>query len=357
MASISLPPEWHRHDACWLAWPHMVEEWLDDLEPARRAVAELCAAIADVDPDTGQQRGERIEMLVMDQAGEDSARAALGSTPARYHHIPFGDIWLRDIGPIFGHGPAGVEAMCFDFNGWGGKYLYEPDPEVGRRIAAAAEVPCTAHGWVLEGGSLDWDGEGTVLTTRQCLLNRNRNPDMSQAEVERRLEQSLGLHTVLWLDRGLENDHTDGHIDTLARFVAPARVVCMQASDPDDPNRAVLDQIARDLRGFRDARGRALEIVEIPSPGLVRSASGQIMPASYVNFYIGNRAVAVPTYGTRHDSEALRCIAELFPDRRTVAIDARAVVTGGGAFHCITQQQPGNPDSEPGPDHRTRERP
>jgi agmatine deiminase len=167
---------------------------------------------------------------------------------------------------------------------------------------------------------------------------------MDQAEIERRLAQSLGLHTVLWLDRGLQNDHTDGHVDTLARFVAPAKVVCMRAGDAGDPNRDTLDHIARDLRGFRDARGRALEIVEIPAPGVVRGADGHNMPASYVNFYIGNRTVAVPIYGTRHDREAVDCIAQLFPDRRTVGIDARAVLSGGGAFHCISQQQPGSPD-------------
>lgn len=351
MASIALPPEWHHHDACWLAWPHLADEWLDDLHPARRAVADLCAVIADVDPVTGHARGERIEMLVMDDQGEAEARAALGNTPARYHRIPFGDIWLRDIGPIFGHGPVGVEAACFDFNGWGGKYQFDADPEVGRRVAAAAEVPCTAHPWVLEGGSLDWDGQGTVLTTRQCLLNRNRNPGMDQAEVERRLASALGLSHVLWLDQGLQNDHTDGHVDTLARFVAPGRVVCMRANDTDDPNRAVLDRIASDLQSFRDARGRALEVVDIPSPGLVRDARGRIMPASYVNFYIANRTVAVPTYGTRHDSQAVDAIAALFPERRVVGIDARAILTGGGAFHCITQQQPGSPDAaQPEPD-------
>lgn len=339
-SSVAFPAEWEPHDACWLAWPRLAEEWLGDLEPPRRGVAELCRAIIDIDPGSGQPRGERVEMLVFDDATLESARAALGTTGIRYHRIPYGDIWLRDTGPLFVRTAGGFCAACFGFNGWGEKYLFADDPAVGGRAAEAAGVPVLRYPFILEGGALDTDGEGTVLTTRQCLLNDNRNPELSQADIEARLRESLGLTTVLWLDEGLKNDHTDGHVDTLARFVAPGRVLCMRAHEPGDPNRAALDAIARDLGSFRDAAGRALEVIEIPSPGRVFGASGELLPATYANFYIGNTTVAVPTYGTRHDSEAVATIASLFPGRRTIGIDARAILAGGGAFHCITQQQP-----------------
>ena len=338
--TIEWPAEWEAHEACWLAWPHLAGEWRGDLEPPRRAVAALAAAIADVNPATGQARGERVDMLVMDDAGEASARAALAGVPVRFHRIPYGDIWLRDTGPVFVRAAGAMRAACFGWNGWGDKYLFEHDPEVGGRIAAAVEVPADRHDWVLEGGAIDGDGQGTALTTRQCLLAPTRNPSLDAAAIEDRLARSLGVQKLIWLDRGLLEDHTDGHVDTLARFVAPGRVVCMRARDHQDPNRDALDDIARDLGAARDAAGRALEVVEIPSPGTVLDQDGALLPASYVNYYLGNTTVVVPTYGTAHDDEAVRMIASLFPGRRTVGVDARAVLAGGGAFHCITREQP-----------------
>ncbi|MCG8422649.1 MAG: agmatine deiminase family protein [Proteobacteria bacterium] len=382
MRKTHTPAEWHQHEAVWLAWPSHPAEWLGDVESPRRSIAELCAAIASPpsepdtpdwrapDPDTsgcspGQRTSpsplpaERIELLVLDQAGETSARQALGAIPVRYHYIPFGDIWLRDTGPVFiqvlGHSepgrpepfqqaPAGacreLRAACFQWNGWGEKYRFEHDSEVCERIAEAAATPVDRHAWILEGGAIEIDGQGTALTTQQCLLNANRNPDLNRADVEQRLSQSLGIERVLWLERGLANDHTDGHIDNLARFVAPGRVVCMRSVDSRDPNRAVLDDIARTLRGFRDARGRKLEVVELPSPGPIYHPNGDIAPASYANFYIGNRAVIVPTYGAPGDRQAVDTIAQMFPKRQVHGIDARAILVGGGAFHCITRQQP-----------------
>jgi agmatine deiminase len=192
---------------------------------------------------------------------------------------------------------------------------------------------------VLEGGSVEVDGEGTLLTTRQCLLHPNRNPSLTQAAAEGWLEEALGVQKVLWLAEGLMNDHTDGHVDTLARFVAPGVVVCMEAS-LDDPNAPVLEAIGRDLDRMTDAQGRKLTVVRVPSPGRILGRDGAIMPASYVNFYIGNRAVVVPTYLSPHDDDAVEAIARLFPTRLTVGIDARSILSGGGAFHCITQQQP-----------------
>ena len=253
--------------------------------------------------------------------------------------MPFGDIWLRDTAPIFVLGPGGAAAVTFGFNGWGGKYVLEHDDGVSARIAERAGVRVFSFDRVLEGGSVDTDGQGTILTTRQCLLHPNRNPGATAPELEAMLGEALGAEKVLWLGEGLLNDHTDGHIDTLARFVRPGVVVAMRPS-PGDPNREVLDTIVSDLSSMVDASGRRLEVLRIPSPGLIEGDDGRPMPASYVNFVIGNRAVVVPTYGSPHDDEAVERIGQIFPDRRAIGVPAKAILTGGGAFHCITQQEP-----------------
>jgi agmatine deiminase len=330
------PAEWDRHSACWLAWPSHGHLWRENLAPAQAEWAALCRAIA-------EEGGEALDILVQDAAAEAEAGAALAPVigQVRFHQVPVGDIWLRDTAPIFVKNAAGaLQAACFGFNGWGRKYLLPDDDRVAGRVAALSGVPRTDHAWILEGGSVDVDGEGTILTTRQCLLNPNRNPGLDQAEIEAALGDGLGAEKVLWLDEGLLNDHTDGHIDTLARFVAPGVVVCMEARDPADPNAATLDRLAADLAGFTDAKGRKLQVVRIPSPGVVRDEDGELMPASFVNFYIGNRSVVVPTYGTAYDEEAVAALAPLFPNHRVIGRSARAILSGGGAFHCITQQQP-----------------
>lgn len=330
------PAEWDRHSACWLAWPSHGHLWQENLAPAQAEFAALCVAIA-------EDGGEPLDLLVQDDAAEAEARAALAPVLAkvRFHRIPVGDIWLRDTAPIFvKEGTGALFAACFRFNGWGEKYVLPEDDRVATRVGAASGQSMTRHDFVLEGGSVEVDGEGTVLTTRQCLLNPNRNPGLSQTEIEAALRTSLGAEKVLWLDEGLLNDHTDGHIDTLARFTAPGVVVCMEARDPADPNAAILDRLAADLAAMTDARGRRLQVVRIPSPGLLENEDGEPMPASFVNFYIGNETVVVPTYGTAFDAEAVAAIARLFPGRRTVGRSARAILSGGGAFHCITQQQP-----------------
>ena len=254
----------------------------------------------------------------------------------RFHRVPFGDIWLRDTAPIFLRGPAGAGATVrFGFNGWGGKYVLDHDDEVSaERIAAIDGRRAFRMPFVLEGGAVDVDGEGSVLTTRQCLLNPNRNGKVDERTVEGWLRDALGVERVLWLGDGLLNDHTDGHVDTVVRFVRPGVVVAMEARAADDPNRDIL------LALVREAGAHGLDVVRIPSPGRVLDATGRVMPASYVNFYVANAAVVVPTYATPWDDEAVERIGALFPGRRTVGVDARAILTGGGAFHCITQQQP-----------------
>ncbi len=329
-----MPAEWAHHAATWVAWPSHADLWGENLEPARAAFVRLVEEITE---------GERAEVLVPDEARERLARQALPGDRVRFHRVPFGDIWLRDTGPIFLDGPGGQSAtLRFAFNGWGGRYVLEHDDEVAARISRIAVATAAfAMPFVLEGGAVDVDGEGTVLTTRQCLLNPNRNPTLGAAEVERAVADALGCDKVLWLGDGLLNDHTDGHVDTVVRFVRPGLVVAMEPRLTDDPNQEALRALLRDLGAFVDARGRRIEVARIPSPGRIVDADGWVLPASYVNFYVANASVVVPTYDSPFDDEAVERIGALFPGRRTVGVDARAILTGGGAFHCITQQQPG----------------
>ncbi|MBL8113381.1 MAG: agmatine deiminase family protein [Acidobacteria bacterium] len=328
------PAEWEPHESVWLAWPSHEDLWQESLGPVQDAFVELCRGIS-----VGGT-GERIDLLLPFRSREAEARERLEGMDVRFHAVPFGDIWLRDTAPIFLTGPDGVAAASFRFNGWGGKYVLPHDAEVSARVAALSGLPTHTFDLVLEGGSVEVDGQGTCLTTRQCLLNENRNPGLSESDIEIALRRGLGVETILWLGDGLLNDHTDGHIDTIARYVAPGVVVCMEPAGADDPNRDVLEAIARDLAAMRDHAGRRLQVVRVPSPGLVEDEDGEVMPASYVNFYIGNAGVVVPVYGTRHDDEAVRRIGELFPGRRTIGAPARRLLEGGGAFHCISQQQP-----------------
>lgn len=333
------PAEWEPHSACWLAWPSHRDLWLAQLEAVQSEFVDLCQAIA---------QSEKLEILVLDEASEKIARDRLGNLPVSLHRIPFGDIWMRDIAPIFTVGSVGsigsertqLAALNFIWNGWGEKYLLEHDDQVAERITKSLDVHTFSFPWILEGGAVEVDGQGTCLTTRQCLLNQNRNPHMSQAEIEAGLCGALGVEKILWLDRGLLNDHTDGHIDTIARFVAPGVVVCMYVQDSDDPNSEVFAEIATQLSAFTDARGQKLEVIEIPSPGLVLDPDGEIMPASYLNFYIANDHVVVPIYGSKYDEKAVEAIAACFPQHKTIGLSAKHILLGGGAFHCITQQQP-----------------
>jgi agmatine deiminase len=315
-------PEWAPHDAVWIGFPSHPELWQEDLASARIEVAAFAKAVH------ADGRGEKVFLVAADEEAAAAARLLVGNT-ARIVVEPFGDIWLRDTAAIIGG--DGI-AHDFRFNGWGGKYDLEGDDDVGLRLAERAKFTVEDHGWVLEGGAIDGDGTGLVVTTEQCLLNPNRNPTLDSAAIERRLHDDLGYTQVLWLGDGLINDHTDGHVDNLARFVAPGRLA-VPVAEENDPNWRIYQDAAE------RARHAGLDVVPIPSPGRVLRDE-QIVPASYMNFYIGNAAVVVPLYGAANDAAAVEAIRALFPGREVVGLRADAILTGGGSFHCISQQVP-----------------
>jgi agmatine deiminase len=323
---MTLPPlpEWAPHEAVWIGFPSDPELWVEDLVPAQQEVAAFARAVH------AEGKGETVRLVAADHAAAAAAR-----TLAPFAEIvvePFGDIWLRDTGPIILGCGKDRRAQGFGFNGWGAKYDLPGDDSIGERLARAAALPYARADWILEGGAIDGDGFGTVVTTEQCLLNPNRNM-LSRDEIERRLRDDLHFERVVWLGEGLSNDHTDGHVDNLARFVAPGRVA-IPTPTKDDPNEAVYKDAARRLKAAR------LDVVTLPSPGRVENEDGDVIPASYMNFYIGNAAVVVPQYGAANDKAAVAVVRALFPDRQAVGLRADHVLTGGGSFHCISQQIP-----------------
>jgi agmatine deiminase len=333
MVSYTMPAEWSLHEACYTAWPAHEYAWGAQLRAAQREFTSFARAFAA----PGQ---EPLIVLVQPEfAAEADAALTPDGRSIALHTLDYGDVWLRDTAPIFVRGPAGRACVRFRFNGWGEKYIYPHDDALAGRLAALRDEPAFTFDWVLEGGAVDVDGEGTLLTTRSCLRNPNRG-DASEAAIEARLGEALGIQRVIWLDQGLLNDHTDGHIDNIARFVAPGVVVCMRAHDDDDPNAETLDAIAAALARETDARGRRLKVVRVPSPGRVLDDDGQIMPASHMNFYIGNARVLLPVFGGAWDDAARAALQAIFVDREVVACPARALLTGGGTFHCMTQQLP-----------------
>ncbi len=321
---MTIPPraEWAHHEAVWIGFPSHAELWLEDLDPARTEVVAFASAVH------AEGRGETVILVAAD---DEAAQVARRLAPfAQVVVEPFGDIWLRDTAPIIvGDGSA----RDFEFNGWGGKYDLPGDDTIGQRLADTRDLPVHACDWVLEGGAIDGDGTGIVVTTEQCLLNHNRNPTLTRADITERLRNDLGFGKIVWLGEGLLNDHTDGHVDNLARFVGEGRVAIPEATE-NDPNWQVYQHAKR------DAEAAGLEVVSIPSPGRVLR-DDEIVPASYMNFYIGNAAVVVPLYGAENDQAAVAAIQALFPDRQVVGQRADHILTGGGSFHCISQQIPG----------------
>ncbi len=335
-----MPAEWEKHEATWLAWPKNPNSF------PGKVLAEVEVTFLRIIEELS--RGERVGLLVDSKAAQDMVMRRISSTDAdtdniAVHMIPTGDIWFRDFGPIFvsRSGGAGREIgyTHWRFNAWGNKYdEIKPDTHVPEKMPLSGfrkfEIPM-----VLEGGSIDTNGKGTFLTTEQCLLNRNRNPHLSRMDIETYLREYLGDTNTVWLKEGIEGDDTDGHVDDIARFVSHDTVACAYEEDADDENHAALAANFELLCRSRGQDGNFLKVVRLPMPGRMEY-EGSRLPASYANFYIANEVVLVPTFEDENDGRALGIIRRLFPGRKVVGIDCRAMIVGFGAIHCATQQQP-----------------
>jgi agmatine deiminase len=331
-----MPAEWEPHAATWLAWPHNRDSWPGAFEPIPAVWAALVRTLAAAEP---------VHVLAGGDEVMGEARRMVGGLPGvTLHDIPTNDAWARDHGPTFLAAPAGAPAALvhWGYNAWGGKYPpFDRDQQVPRLIAEVLGRRRFEPGIVLEGGAIDVNGKGAVLTTEQCLLNPNRNPGLSRVEIERYLADYVAAPHVIWLGQGIAGDDTDGHIDELARFVAPRVVVAAVEHDSGDANYAALHDNLLQLNAATNEEGQSFEVVPMPMPRPLFHGQ-QRMPASYMNFYIANGLIVVPQFGDEADGQALDTMARLFPDRRIVGQDARDLVWGLGAFHCITQQQPRN---------------
>jgi agmatine deiminase len=346
-----MPAEWAPHAATYIVWPHNVDTWPGKFEPIPQVFAQMAAAIAHFEPLrillADHLRAEEIAALIVDAPTPSGA-------PARLERIEFvpintNDSWIRDHGPIFVNRlTAPLEetaqiALDWNFNSWGEKYgPYDLDDRVPRRLGERYGFEVIEPGIVLEGGSIEVNGEGALLTTRSCLLNRNRNPQLAEEEIEEYLKAYLGVTQILWLGDGIAGDDTDGHVDDLARFVAPDTIVTVVERDPRDANYRVLqDNLAR-LRAMRDAGGEPFRIETLPMPPALYYEKTRL-PASYANFYIVNGGVIMPSFDCVEDQVAASTLARLFPNRQVVAIPSTDLVWGLGAIHCLTQQHPQAP--------------
>jgi agmatine deiminase len=335
-----MPAEWSPHRGTWLSWPHRESSWPGKFAPIPAVFAEIVRHLVS---------GEEVHINVLGPDMEAEVRELLRKKGvaverASFHHHPTDDAWCRDHGPIFVQRSfeGGSEEAIVDwgFNAWGGKYPpFDLDDAIPSRIGEEYGIPVYHPGIVMEGGSLDVNGRGTLLTTEACLLNPNRNPSLTREQIERYLRDYLGVTKVLWLGDGIVGDDTDGHVDDLTRFVDPRTVVTVIEEDPADENHQPLEENRRRLKAMTDQDGQPLRVVTLPMPPAMYH-DGQRVPASYANFYIANRVVLLPAYSSPHDDVAQTILQRLFPDRRVVTIDSRDLAWGLGSFHCVTQQWP-----------------
>ncbi len=331
-----MPAEWERHDAIWLSWPYDLDSF-PEIDRVELTYISIIKAI---------HERELVNLLVTDEpmlnrVVELLKDAGINLKQVKFHILSYRDVWFRDYGPTFVvNREKGKLAMInWIFNAWGEKYEgLIPDTRIPCLINDDLKLDCFQPGIVLEGGSIEINGCGTVLTTEQCLLNRNRNPGLDKEDIEAYLCEYLGVSNIIWLKQGIVGDDTDGHVDDVARFVNPTTVLCAYEEDPEDENYPALKENYEILSKSLDQDGRPLKIIKLPMPGAVGD-DGRL-PASYANFYIGNGVVLVPVFGHKNDGEALRIIKEAFPDRNVVGINCREIVHGFGAVHCISQQQP-----------------
>ena len=322
-----MPAEWAPHAATWTAWPYDDEKWLGYLEPVRQEFAAFVNTLA---------RFESVNLVVNDEESEADAKARLSGGNISFYRIPHNDSWLRDSGAIFVKKNGSVAPVKWEFNGWGGKYPADLDNHMPQHMARILGAKLFNAGIVMEGGSLEVNGQGICITTRQCLLSPKRNPGLNEEDLETYLRDYLAIDNVIWLGDGLEGDHTDGHVDTITRFTGESTIVTAVCEDESDPNHRTLQdnwEILESLGAFR--------IVRLPLPKNPLWLDQETrLPLTYANFYIANGAVLVPTYGDPNDARALEILRPLFPGREVIGLSSRALITGGGSFHCVTQQQP-----------------
>jgi agmatine deiminase len=332
-AGFRMPAEWEPHERCWMAWPCHDKTWGDGLEAAREAYAEVAKAIARFEPVT----------MVANPPDVVAASLRCGSG-VEVLSLPLTDSWVRDTGPTFvvDDGAGRVAGVDWRFNAWGGNYApYDDDAALAGRILERLELPRYAAPIILEGGAIHVDGEGTALTTADVVLNPNRNPGLTRADAEAVLGAYLGIDKVIWLDHGLADDVTDGHVDNVACFARPGVVLLLAASDEADANHARLEDSLARLDGASDAKGRPIEVVRLAQPPRREHATGARLPLSHLNFYLANGAVVMPLFEHEEsDNAARRTLAKVFPEREIVPVPALDIVAGGGGIHCITQQQP-----------------
>ncbi len=332
-----MPAEWEEHDAIWLSWPHDPTTFPGRVERAEEAYVQIIKLL---------HSGEDVNLFVKDKAMKAKAMTMLCNSnvclsKVHFYEFNYADVWFRDYGPTFVTSCEGQLAMVrWIFNSWGEKYEdLLKDCEIPEVINSKMRLRCFEPGIVLEGGSIDVNGIGTVLTTEQCLLNKNRNPQLSKGEIEDHLRSYLNVQKIIWLRNGIVGDDTDGHVDDLARFVGPKTIVCACEENKEDENYDVLRENYDILKSSTDQDNKALHVVKLPMPGYIGSKSMRL-PASYANFYIGNQVVLVPVFGHKNDQVALGILQKLFPTRRVAAVNCADLVYGLGTIHCMTQQQP-----------------
>ena len=335
-----MPAEWEPHRGTWLSWPHKEASWPGKFGPVPGIFAAMVRALADREEVHINVAGPSMEVSVRTLLAD----AGAGTGNVFFHHNPTNDAWCRDHGPIFvqrtREGRREQAIVDWDFNAWGDKYPpYDLDDVVPSRIGAELGLPVFEPGIVMEGGSIDVNGRGALLTTEACLLHPNRNPELDRTGIEGYLRDYLGVTKILWLGDGIAGDDTDGHVDDITRFVDPGTVVTVVEDDPRDENYEPLRKNLERLRGMTDQDGRPLRVVTLPMPRPLYH-DGHRLPASYANFYIANELVLLPTYDPARDEEAAATLAALFPGREIVGIDCTDLVWGLGAFHCVTQQWP-----------------
>lgn len=369
---LSLPPEWAPHAATWTSWPFDEALWVGHLDGVRAEFADLVATIARFEPVNLNVRDEEAEADAKERIGAAAARlqgadAATVLANVTYHRLLLNDVWFRDNGPLFvregasdlspdgapgtgpdsapggrpGSAPGRVAMTDWGFNAWGEKYSpWSDDDRAPATLAARLVMRRFVAPAIMEGGSLEVNGRGVCLTTRSCLLEPNRNPDLGAAEIELLLRDYLGIKQLVWLEDGLEGDHTDGHIDTIVRFTDDDTIVCSVEPRADDPNHATMARNLAQLRALRRVDGTPYRVVELPLPLRRLELEDGRLPPTYANFYIGNGFVVVPQYADANDEAALAILRPLFPGREVIGLSAVSLITGGGAFHCVTQQQP-----------------